>query len=37
MPILHCMRKETWERIKTQKYYGEESIAEEGFIHGSSV
>jgi len=35
--ILHCMRKETWEEIKTNKYFGEKNIATEGFIHCSPV
>lgn len=35
--ILHCMKKETWEEIKNKKYFGEDNIKLEGFIHCSSV
>lgn len=35
--ILHCMKRETWEEIKDKKYFGEESIELEGFIHCSPV
>ncbi|HHW22420.1 MAG TPA: DUF952 domain-containing protein [Clostridiaceae bacterium] len=35
--ILHCMKKKTWEEVKSKKYYGEECIASEGFIHCSPV
>jgi uncharacterized protein (DUF952 family) len=37
MIILHCMKKETWEKVKTKKYFGEKNIALEGFIHCSPV
>ena len=35
--ILHCMKRETWERVKCERYFGEKSIEAEGFIHCSSV
>jgi len=35
--ILHCTKRETWERVKRERYFGEKSIEVEGFIHCSSV
>lgn len=35
--ILHCMKKEIWEEIKNKKFYGEDNIKSEGFIHCSPV
>ncbi len=35
--IVHCMKRETWNRVKDKSYFGEESIETEGFIHCSPV
>lgn len=35
--ILHCMKKETWEKVQNNKYFGEKSLELEGFIHCSPV
>jgi len=35
--ILHCMKKETWEKVKDNKYFGEKSLELEGFVHCSPV
>jgi len=37
MIILHCMPKTTWEKVRHEPYFGEESVAVEGFVHCSSV
>lgn len=35
--ILHCMKKEAWEKAKDKKCFGERNIELEGFIHCSPV
>lgn len=35
MFIVHCLRKKTWEKCKSEKYFGEDSIDFCGFIHCS--
>lgn len=35
--ILHCLKKETWERVKNSAYYSSESLSAEGFIHCSPI
>ena len=35
--ILHCLKKETYEEIQNDKYYGKRNIELEGFIHCSPV
>lgn len=35
--ILHCMKKDTWEKIRNEAYFGQAQIESEGFIHCSPV
>lgn len=35
--ILHCLKKETWERVKHECHYSSASLSAEGFIHCSPV
>jgi len=35
--ILHCMKKSAWNAVKSEKYWGAQAIASEGFIHCSTV
>ena len=35
--ILHCLKKSTWQKHIGERYYGEEYIASEGFIHCSDI
>lgn len=35
--IIHCMKKQAWEKIRSADQFGEEGIARDGFIHCSSV
>lgn len=35
--ILHCMKMDTWEKIRNEEYFGHEQIESEGFIHCSPV
>lgn len=37
MVILHCLKESTWDKCKDQEYYGDETIAPEGFIHCSDI
>lgn len=37
MIILHCMPKSVWESVRHQPYFGEASVAAEGFVHCSSI
>lgn len=35
--ILHCMTVQNWEKRKSKRFWGEENIAVDGFIHCSSI
>ena len=35
--IAHCMRKNKWNEIKDEDYWGYQDIEEEGFIHCSPI
>ena len=35
--ILHCMKRDTWEKVKRHKLFGDEYIKSDGFVHCSPV
>ncbi len=37
MLILNCMKKSTWESVRTQAHFGHPSLESEGFIHCSTA
>jgi len=37
MIILHCLKESEWNRYKDGKFYGEEYMKSDGFIHCSDV
>lgn len=37
MYIIHCLKEDTWDVYKNQKYYGEDSLCKFGFIHCSET
>ncbi|EPR11495.1 DUF952 domain-containing protein [Ruminiclostridium papyrosolvens] len=37
MIILHCMKENSWKKVKEKQSFGLDSIEAEGFIHCSSI
>jgi len=37
MIILHCIRKQYWDTVKDETFFGKEMIEQDGFIHCSTV